>query len=49
MKIIIEFADIKLFTPTAEIIEEWIAELVRDKSTDNTSPLRYADKITVTI
>ena len=45
MRVTIDFDDIELDTTQAEIIQEWLNKLIKDKSTDNLSPLRYADRI----
>ena len=47
MKIEIEFRGIAANEPAAEIVLEWIQNLIDDKSTDNLSPLRYANSIRV--
>ena len=47
MKIEIEFRGIAADEQAAEIILKWIQNLIDDKSTDNVSPLRYADSMRV--
>lgn len=43
MQIVIDFDDIDLNSIQSDIIRDWIEQLIKDKSTDNLSPLRYAD------
>jgi hypothetical protein len=47
MKVTLFFNDIDYDSEQANIIREWIAGLVLDKTTDNTSPLRYADDVKI--
>ncbi|MBT9174568.1 MAG: hypothetical protein DDT22_00228 [candidate division WS2 bacterium] len=47
MQIVIDFDDIDLETTQSEIIQDWVEHLISDKSTDNLSPLRYADRFEV--
>lgn len=44
MQIVIDFDSIDLYSTQSDIIREWIEQLIKDKSTDNLSPLRYADR-----
>ena len=44
MQVNIYFDDIDVASTQAKIIREWLDTLIRDKSTDNLSPLRYADR-----
>lgn len=45
MIVTIDFDNIELGSKTAEVLQEWLIEKIKDKSTDNISPLRYADRI----
>lgn len=47
MKIIIDFDSIDAESTQASIIKDWIEELIKDKSSDNLSPLRYADRFEI--
>ena len=47
MKIEIDFKDIEKGSPQAGIIEQWLRTIIADKSTDNETPLRYADTLKV--
>lgn len=43
MKIIIDFKDTEKGTQVAEILYNWIRQIIKDKDVTNNSPLRYAD------
>ena len=47
MKVIITFNDIEYESVQAQILREWLAAMILDKTTDNTSPLRYADDLKI--
>lgn len=47
MEITITFNDLEANTKQSDIITEWFIELINDKSPENLSPLRYADKVEV--
>ncbi len=44
MKVILIYDDIKLEEEQGKILKDWITELIKDKESSNTSPLRYIDK-----
>lgn len=47
MKIILIYNDYTVGEQQADMIKEWIGEIMADKSTENKSPLRYADEVRI--
>ena len=46
MKIILHYPN-DLPKESAEIIMDWIKEMAADKSTENTTPLRYVERVEI--
>ena len=47
MKVILVYEGFKLGSTEADMIEEWINEIVFNKDPENTSTLRYADEVRI--